>query len=467
MTSLFSSPWFYWALGVAVALPTLLVVLTEVEHVLSRRSSPLVRPLHLTRVYIVPLAALLVLLVKASEVSIEATPVRVIATALGFVVLVLLLSGMNATLFQSAPEGSWRKRIPSIFLDVARVLLIVLGVGLIFSFVWGANVGGLFAALGVTSIVIGLALQNAVGQIVSGLLMLFEQPFELGDWLDTPAGRGQVREVNWRSVHIDTGDGLTITPNSVLAGASFTNLSRPTGVPHITVETAFAVSDPPDHVTALLRTVAGRLPQRHLAVEPTVVPLGAGRYRTSIPLRSPADDPAAGATFLRWLWYAARRAALHLDGAADDPGTEQQRWDAITEGTRSLRLTRADQRWLLDRARLVRYGAEELIEAAGSTPDSMRFVVAGQVMLQTAVEDVHLGVRVLQVGDLLGQTSLTREPVAARAIALDEVTMLEVDREDLEELVAGRPAMLHQIGQIIDRRRHELRQAVRAQTEVN
>ncbi|MCV7177643.1 hypothetical protein H7H98_18135, partial [Mycolicibacterium sphagni] len=50
MTSLFSSPWFYWALGVAVALPTLLVVLTEVEHVLSRRSSPLVRPLHLIRV---------------------------------------------------------------------------------------------------------------------------------------------------------------------------------------------------------------------------------------------------------------------------------------------------------------------------------------------------------------------------------------------------------------------------------
>ena len=49
---------------------------------------------------------------------------RVVATVFGFVVLVLLLSGLNATLFQGAPEGSWRKRMPSIFLDVARFALI-------------------------------------------------------------------------------------------------------------------------------------------------------------------------------------------------------------------------------------------------------------------------------------------------------------------------------------------------------
>ena len=62
---------------------------------------------------------------------------------------------------------------------------------------WGANIGGLFAALGVTSIVLGLALQNAVGSIISGLLLLFEQPFQLGDWLTAAAvhgagGRGQL-----------------------------------------------------------------------------------------------------------------------------------------------------------------------------------------------------------------------------------------------------------------------------------
>ena len=78
---------------------------------------------------------------------------------------------------------------------------------------------------------LGLALQNSVGQIISGLLVLFEQPFQIGDWLDTPTARGRVVEVNWRAIHIDTGSGLQIMPNSVLAGASFTNLSRPGGPP--------------------------------------------------------------------------------------------------------------------------------------------------------------------------------------------------------------------------------------------
>ena len=49
---------------------------------------------------------MLLLLVKATEVSAEATSVRVVATVFGFVVLMMLLSGLNATIFQGAPEGA-------------------------------------------------------------------------------------------------------------------------------------------------------------------------------------------------------------------------------------------------------------------------------------------------------------------------------------------------------------------------
>src|SRR5215208_5918073 len=135
--SVFEGPWFYWAVGVAVGFPFALVVLTELHSALLRRHSALARPVHLLRNYILPLGALLVLLVKATQVSAEETPVCIVSTVFGFVVLVLLLSGLNATLFQCAPEGSWRKRIPSIFLDVARFALIAIGVDLIFAYIWG------------------------------------------------------------------------------------------------------------------------------------------------------------------------------------------------------------------------------------------------------------------------------------------------------------------------------------------
>ena len=117
MTNVVDTSWFYWAIGVAIGLPILLVILTELRAALARRDSALAKPIGLVRNYILPLAALLLLLVKATEVSAEATPVRIVSTVLGFVLLVLVLSGLNATLFQGAPEKSWRNRIPSIFLD--------------------------------------------------------------------------------------------------------------------------------------------------------------------------------------------------------------------------------------------------------------------------------------------------------------------------------------------------------------
>lgn len=261
MTSVLGAPWFYWAVGVAVGFPTCLVLLTELQNALRRRGSSFARPVHLVRNYILPLGALLILLVGAMQISGEATTVRVVATVFGFVVLVLLLSGTNATLFQGAPEGTWRKRIPSIFLDVARFALIAVGIGLILAYIWGAHIGGLFTALGVSSIVLGLTLQNSVGQIISGLLVLFEQPFQLGDWIETPTARGRVVEVNWRATHIDTGSGLLIMPNSVLAAASFTNFSRPPGTHSLAVTTVFAVDDAPDDVCGMLNRVAGTLPQ--------------------------------------------------------------------------------------------------------------------------------------------------------------------------------------------------------------
>lgn len=198
MISVLNSTWLVWAIVVAVGFPVLLVLLTEVHNALRRRGSALARLVILLRNYILPLGALLLLLVQAMEISDEATSVRVVATLFGIVLLVLMLSGFNATLIQGAPEDSWRRRMPSIFLDVARFAVIAVGVTVIMANIWGANVGGLFAALGVTSIVLGLALQNSVGQIISGLLLLFEQPFRLGDWITVPtAAAGRPRTGKW------------------------------------------------------------------------------------------------------------------------------------------------------------------------------------------------------------------------------------------------------------------------------
>jgi small-conductance mechanosensitive channel len=463
VTRVVDSSWFYWAVGVAIGLPIGLVILTEVRVALVRRGSALARPVGLVRNYILPLAALLLLLIKATQVSAQATPVRIVSTVFGFVLLVLVLSGLNATLFHGAPEGSWRKRIPSIFLDVARFLVIAIGLALIFSYIWGANVGGLFTALGISSIVLGLTLQNSVGQIISGLLLLFEQPFQIGDWVDTPSARGRVVEVNWRATHIDTGSGLQIIPNSVLAGASFANLSRPPGEHTISVVTVFGLNDPPDDVCAVLVGVAGTLPHLRPGAVPSSAVAGAGEYKTSIPLRSPADGGAAMALFLRWVWYASRRAGLHLDDVDDDFSTPERLESSLRIIAPTLRLNDSDQQTLLPHARITRYGADETIQFPGQVPTRMTFIVNGRVRLIARAEDgAMVPVRTVDEGDFIGSTALTREPVTSGAYAVDEVTVLQVEREHMEELVTRKPLLLQEIGRTIEERNDDVRRALAA-----
>ena len=404
----------------------------------------------------------MLLLVKASQVPAGDVPVRILTTVFGVLVLVLLLSGLNATVFDGAPEKSWRKRLPTIFLDVARFALIGVGLALMLSYVWGVRVGGLFTALGVTSVVIGLMLQNSVGQVVSGLFMLFEQPFRIDDWLDTGTARGRVVEVNWRAVHIDTGSGMRIMPNSMLATTSFTNLSRPPGAHKLPITTTFSSRRPArpgvrDALASCPRVAAAQARQR--------APLGTGRggrvphvgraELTRRRRRGEGDISALGLV---------RRPAgeLHLDDADDDFSTTR------SGGARSAHRggsgVAAEPRRISGRCTRARGSSDTVPMKSWSTPvevpPGMTFLIAGRVQLTATAEDgTVVPVTTLVEGSFLGLTTLTRQPNLASAYALEEVTALEIDREHLEQMVMHEPLLLQDFGRTLEERRSKVRRA--------
>ncbi|MEI6251409.1 MAG: mechanosensitive ion channel family protein [Mycobacteriaceae bacterium] len=467
MTDLLQSSWFYWSIGIAVGLPITLIALTEWQHTLRRRGSKLIGPVSLLRNFLVPLGALLMAMIGATQMAAHATPVRIVSTMVAIGVLILLLSGVRNSVFASAPESSWRRRIPAIFLDVIRFGLIAVGAGLIFAYIWGANVGGLFTALGIGSIVIGLTLQNSVGQIISGLLMLFEQPFRLGDWIETDKTSGRVVEVNWRAVHLKTSKGIQITPNSVLAGQSFTNLSRPADEHAIRIVTVFAVEDRPDRVCEMLAGVAAQLPQCRPDATPTAIPIGDLKYRTKIPLSSPADDGDAEATFRRWIWYASRRDGLHLDEADDVFTDPQMVAHAIRTVVAPTLLLNADQQTeMASHATIERYGSGELILTTGVVPEAMSFIVSGTVVLSADAGDgSRAEAGTLEEGSYMGQSTLVRHPTAGSYHALDEVTVVRVERDAIEKVVQRNPLLLQEFGRSIDERRATVLRALSDDTD--
>jgi small-conductance mechanosensitive channel len=455
MTSFWMQPWFWPAVGVVIGLPVVLLVLTEVQSMLERRGSRAAKIVLLLRNYVAPVGALLLLLGQVQYVGVDFTWTQVVGTIFGFLLILVLLNTLNFALFVTAKQGTWRSRIPSIFVDIVRVILILVSLAVLFSVVWSADVGGLFAALGVGSIVIGLSLQNAVGSVVSGLLLLFEQPFQLGDWLVVGGTRGRIVEVNWRAVHIKTSSGILIVPNASLAGDSFVNLSRSTSSFQAEVVVRFATDDAPQHVIDVCRAVAADLPHAVPGEPADVKPLPKAKYEVAIPITSPAENYATIVTFMTRLWYAARRADLHLDGDLTDTfNTVENTEKAVRQVAPALYLTAEDVLVVAPQSRLERYGAGEVIQHPQVVPDGMRYVVSGTAAISTPVETgAEVVFAALDRDDVLGLTALTRQGVSARITATSDLAVLFVPTSVLDDLVKTRPRLARDIGQEIDNRR--------------
>lgn len=446
MPSIVTQPWFWPAVIVSVGLPLALIALTEFSNALVRRGSRAAPIVLMVRNYLVPVAAVLVLVSQPGAWDDAGTWPRVVWTVFGLLVIVVVINAINHLVFQRAEKGSWRDRFPTIFSDLIRFVLIIVGIAMLMAWVWRADVAGVFAALGVTSIVVGFALQNAVGSVVSGLFLIFEAPFQLGDWIEYDGRRAQIIEVNWRAIHLDSGNGIVVLPTAELAGSAFVNLSRSPQPYAASVPVVFSTDDPPAQVRGLLIEVAGEIPLVSPHVPPSVVAGGDATYTVSIPLVSPGDQSAVTDAFRQRIWYAARRAGLHLDGdATDEWRTPARLQSALRALAPILSLPELGAEALASDARLERYCQGEVLLREGTVPRSTRFLLAGRVMLGVPTEDAFVRVSELRDGDAVGITALTRAPTGLRAVALSEVEVVVLTVAQLDAIVQAHPVLAREL----------------------
>lgn len=91
----------------------------------------------------------------------------------------------------------------------------------------GYNLNGLFAGLGLGGVVIALAAQDAAKNIFGGMVILWDKPFKLGDWIQTSSFEGIVEDITYRSTRVRSFENSIITiPNSTITNESLINWSK-------------------------------------------------------------------------------------------------------------------------------------------------------------------------------------------------------------------------------------------------
>jgi CRP-like cAMP-binding protein len=162
-----------------------------------------------------------------------------------------------------------------------------------------------------------------------------------------------------------------------------------------------------------------------------------------------------------WLWFAARRRGLALDGDASDPIAEPgQLARALDVVAPTLHLGDTERELVLGSSRLERYGAGEIVLAAGVRPDHIRFIISGHAALMVEAAGSRIQFGAAEPGDYIGQTALTRERALSTAIAADLLTVLVVPLATLDTLVSSRPLLASEIGTSIELKRKAASEAL-------
>lgn len=361
---------------------------------------------------------------------------------------------------------------PRILRDILNGVLYVVAAIVVLRATTGVDLGSLLTASAVLSLVLGLALQETLGNLFAGLSLQLERPFAEGDVVRIGAFQGRVMEVTFRSTRILTGAGEVVTlPNNVVAKDAIANLSRRGSVQrkfNVSVAGDRAPNDVKDAVLALLRAHPRIVAEPASAVR--LVELGpAIAYEVSFWVAR-FDEAAAVEDDVRTqLWYRLRRADLPVPFPTsevrlvqDGPAPAASRVDVPTllGKVDFLAHVKPDVLgWLGENARVARFGRGEAVIVQGDPVATPFYVIAdGEVVVRTTGGDglTHELAR-LSAGQFFGEMAVfTGEPRTATVVAAKDTTLVSLSREAFAGIFERSPEAAKPLAEVLARRREAL-----------
>ncbi|WP_105423620.1 mechanosensitive ion channel family protein [Neorhizobium sp. T25_27] len=335
------------------------------------------------------------------------------------------------------------------------VAMVYLGALLsVMAFVFGVPIGTLLATSGVVAIILGLALQNTLGDVFSGIALTLGRPYVIGDWISLSDGtEGRIVASNWRSTYILTGmHNLVVLPNSVLAKQGLTNVSKPDENHQILLPVRIVPNTRPKFVVDILHEALNSCNGIVHEPPPTAALVGINGTAIEIELQfrvtGPAQRGLARNEVIDLIYQHCNSNGLML---AKPPGTQ------IFEGSDALERAHISVERLFDSAPLfagltaperavIAASSKRGEAAAGSTIVTKGEKVETLVLINTGIvtlNDDGEEITRLAPGDYLGARSVVSgEPEFHEAKALTRITFFQIDKLDFEKLILSRPSIL-------------------------
>ena len=415
------------------------------------------------------------------QIFIAATSVVIVSALFHFEFPGLRLIGMAALFFAAFPINAllyryfWpiygypgeQARIPPFLPQITALLLIATAFFSGLSTFYGVTLPGLLAGSGLIALVLGLALQETLGNIFAGIGLQAGKSFRVGEWLIVEGKHVEVIEVNWRTTRLRNLDAASFDiPNNQLAKATIVNLYRPTPIHAARASVSVEYGVPPNQVKDALVRAGSAAPGVLPHPAPVAYLMNFDDSGIRYELKYWVDDarryPEISDTVRTNIWYELDRRAIPFSYPTR---IVEMRSKKETEPTDQVSVLLRVQPMFEDMeeeqiealaksAMHLRYGKGEKIITQGDPGGSMYVLSSGIAHVTVERDGRTSGLSELVSGECFGEISLlTGSPRTASVTAKTDCDIIEIDKSAMRDLLKQYPRLADHLSETLSARR--------------
>jgi small-conductance mechanosensitive channel/CRP-like cAMP-binding protein len=373
--------------------------------------------------------------------------------------------------------------VPAILRIVTIMVLFFVGTMVILMYRTDLDVAGLFTTSAVLSVIIGLALQDTLGNVFSGLALQTERSFHVGDWVQFGDREGVVADITWRATTLRTrANSLVIIPNTLISKDVVVNFSAPTVVHASYALVGVDYRHPPAEVMQAIVEAADQTPKILKVPRVDVRVFEFGESSITYRIKYWTDDFAAKnrtkSAFMIRVWYSFNRHGIEFPFPMRNVFmrtiTEETEKAAVLEAENRIfeqlrevplftPLTDQETRSLASRARVERYFTGEVVMLQGQPGDSLYIIDEGSVSVAVSADGRSEKLAELGPSAIIGEMALmTGAERTATVTATMPTQFVVIDREAFRKTLLQNPQIAEEISEMLATRREQREATVAA-----
>jgi len=401
---------------------------------------------------------------------------RIVRVLLWMALVVAVVRFINFLIFKRSTSQEGKMQTPTLMRNISSILIYIVALFTILKSQYpNVDLTSIFTTSTILGIIIGLALQDTLGNLFAGLATQADEPFRVGDVINIPGkGTGVVESVTWRGVKIRTfTNRLVIISNAVL-GKEIIEVCPRDNLNARLVFFSTRYTDSPAKTVQIVRDLVRQVENVSPKIRPNVRIRNLGdnglEWEVKFWLEDYAKYNDTDALIRQRIWYAFQREGigmpfpmrtLEFSKSSEKPEVDTTAQDTIFDRLSQVQIfapLSEDETRTLTQAAVKRvFAPKEAIVRAGEKGHSMFVVHRGSVNILFGEHGQQRNVTTLHEGDIFGEMSLfTGEPRSATVTAAEETEVLEIGHFALKPLFLDNPDLAGAISTTIAERHFEL-----------